>query len=193
MGKRVLGCSFRENFSLHFCGEFIVPVQKSSGIMAGGGLCSPLLPHTPDPKGELLVSLPGQVSVAIPQSFKEFGFSFKLWQSACDTYNIKSTLGFQEKANYLDGTAPLRKQRREHILLCIHFTLRHITSQVPPVFHSSQNSARPPTHFSGQLADPEKQQRSSREEEASTACKAAPRGKELLAGHKEGQLRLALE
>lgn len=48
----------------------------------------------------------------------------------------------------------------------------------------------------GQLADPEKQQRSSshcREEEASTACRAAPRGKELLAGHKEGQLQLALE
>lgn len=124
---------------------------------------------------------------------KNLVFSCKLWQSACDTYNIKSTLGFQEKANYLDGAAPLRKQRREHILLCIHFTLRHITSQVPPVFHSSQNSARPPTRFFGQLADPEKQQRSSREEEASTACKAAPRGKELLAGHKEGQLRLALE
>lgn len=32
------------------------------------------LPHAPDPKGELLVSLPGQVSVAIPQSFREFGF-----------------------------------------------------------------------------------------------------------------------
>lgn len=59
----------------------------------------------------------------------------------------KKPPAFQEKANHLEGATPLRKQRREHILLCIQFTLRHITSQVPPVFCSSQNSARPPTHF----------------------------------------------
>lgn len=114
-----------------------------------GGVCAHhCLPRTPDPKGELLVSLPGQVSVAIPQSFREFGFfPCKFWQSACDTSNIRNPLAFQEKADHLDGAAPLRKQWREHILLCIPFTLRHITSQAPPEFHSSQNSARPPTHF----------------------------------------------
>lgn len=59
----------------------------------------------------------------------------------------KKPPAFQEKANHLEGATPLRKQGREHILLCIQFTLRHITSQVPPVCHSSQNSAGPPTHF----------------------------------------------
>lgn len=73
-------------------------------------------------------------------------FPCKFWQSACDTSNIRNPLAFQEKANHLDGAAPLRKQWREHILLCIPFTLRHVTSQAPPEFHSSQNSARPPTH-----------------------------------------------
>lgn len=145
MGKRVLGCSFIENFSSHFCGELIIPVHKSSGIL---GVCAyHCLPHAPDPKGELLVSLPGQVSVAISQSSKEFAFSCKVWQSSCDTSNTKKPPAFQEKANHLEGATPLRKQGREHILLCIQFTLRHITSQVPPVCHSSQNSARPPTHF----------------------------------------------
>lgn len=81
-------------------------------------------------------------------SLKELGgFFCKFWQSARDTSNIKNTPAFQEKVNHPDRAAPLRKQRREHILLCIHFTLRHITSQAPPQFHSSQNSPRPPTHF----------------------------------------------
>lgn len=82
-----------------------------------------------------------------PSLSKNLVFSCKFWQSACDTSDIKNTLAFREKGNHLDGAAPLRKQRREHIILCTHFTLRHITSQVPPVFHSSQNSAWPPTHF----------------------------------------------
>lgn len=120
----------------------------SEEFRRSGGVCAHhCLPHTPDPKGELLVSLPGPVSVAIPQSFKEFGFfPCKFWQSACDTSNIRNPLAFQGKANHLDGAASLRKQWREHILLCIPFTLRHVTSQAPPEFHSSQNSARPPTH-----------------------------------------------
>lgn len=76
MGKRVLGCSFIENFSLHFCGDLIVPVQKSSGIL--GGVCTYyFLPHAPNPKDELLVSLPGHVSAAIPQS------SIRIWFFSC--------------------------------------------------------------------------------------------------------------
>lgn len=42
--KRVLGCSFTENFSIHFCGEFIVPVQKSSGILEGGSVLTTACP-----------------------------------------------------------------------------------------------------------------------------------------------------
>lgn len=153
-------------------------------------------PHAPHPNGELPLSLPGQVSVAIPQSQRICLFSCIFWQSTCDTSNIKNTPAFQEKANHPDGAGPLRKDRKERMLLCIHFTLRHITSQVPPAFHSSRNSARPPTHFlANWLTQKSSREAASRcrEEGASTACKAAPRGKEPLAGHKEGQLRLALE
>lgn len=34
-----------------------------------------------------------------------------------------------------------------HSSLHTLYPIRHITSQGPPVFHSSQNSVRPPTHF----------------------------------------------
>lgn len=194
MGKRVLGCSFIENFSSHFCGELIIPVHKSSGIL---GVCAyHCLPHAPDPKGELLVSLPGQVSVAISQSSKEFAFSCKVWQSSCDTSNTKKTTGISRKSQPpWGGHSPEETRKGTHSSLHTIYPKAH---NLPSASSVSQLSKLCPTTYPlfGQVADPEKQQRSSshcREEEARTACKAAPRGKEPLAGHKEGRLRLALE
>lgn len=104
--KTVLGCSFTENFSLHFfvqnkrC-EAIAPVQKSSdGLGVRADHC---LPHAPELKGELPVSPPGQVSVAIPQSSKKFVFSCKVQQSACNTSDVKTHRHFKKKPTTLMG------------------------------------------------------------------------------------------
>lgn len=119
---------------------------RHSGV--GGSLCSPLpAASTRSKKWAPGLSIGSGFSCYSPIFQRIWVFSCKFWQSACDTSNIKNPVAFQEKANHLDGAASLRKQQSEHIPLCIHFTPRHITSHVPPVFHSSQNSPRPPTHF----------------------------------------------
>lgn len=78
--RKVLGCSFVENFSLHFCiwnerREVIAPMQRSSDGL--GVRAHHHLPHAPEPKVEFLVSLPHQGSVAVPQPSKKMSFVAK--------------------------------------------------------------------------------------------------------------------
>lgn len=108
----------------------------------------------------------------------------------------KKTTGISRKSQPpWGGHSPEETRKGTHSSLHTIYPKAH---NLPSASSVSQLSKLCPTTYPlfGQVADPEKQQRSSshcREEEARTACKAAPRGKEPLAGHKEGRLRLALE
>lgn len=198
--RKVLGCSFTDNFSLHFCirnarCEVIAPHAEELRRFGRPG--SPPPAPRPRTKRWALVFPPGQGLVTVPQSSKKSGFCCKVWWWARITSNVKTCQHLKKKLTTLMGLPHWGNNKGNAFFSAYDLPLRHMTSQVLPAFHSSQNSARPPTTFwpTGWPRKAEEKQwlPQGGSGERSLRTGTPPHMEKLLAGYNECGLWLALE